>query len=45
MWHRIEVAPQISRETMTCLLERVVLGKMDKHVEIKLDSFFTLHLQ
>lgn len=29
---------------MTCLLEHVVLRKLDKHGEIRLDPFLTLYL-
>ena len=32
-WHNIEVALLIGREMMTCLLEGVVLRKLDKHIQ------------
>jgi len=35
-WHNIEVALLISREMMTCLLEGVVLRKLDKQIKINL---------
>ena len=35
-WHNIEVALLIGREMMTCLLEGVVLRKLDKQIKINL---------